>query len=158
MDFQISGLREEHFQHLNGADAGALAQHGVERVTVDAQPGYPCRVSLKDVDIGETVFLLNYEHLPHPSPFRSSHAIFVHEGSTQTFLEINRIPEMLRIRLLSVRAFDARGMMIDADIADGHHVEPVIDRMLSMESVDFLHLHNAKRGCFLARVDRAAGV
>ena len=158
MDFQISGLSEKRFQHLNGADSGVLAEHGVERTTVDVRPGYPCRVSLRDVDIGETVLLLNYEHLPHASPYRSSHAIFVHEGSTQAVSEINQIPEMLRLRLLSVRAFDTNGMMIDADIVDGHRVEPIIKRMLSIKPVEFLHLHNAKRGCFMAQVERARNV
>jgi hypothetical protein len=155
MNFQISGLDEGHFQYLFGQDAEELAKYGVERMTVVSQPGYPCRVSLKDVEIGETVLLMNYEHLPVASPYRSSHAIFVHEGSTRTIVDKNQIPEMLRSRLLSVRAFDQDGMMVDADIVDGHELEPVIERMLSMRSVSFLHLHNAARGCFLARLDRA---
>jgi hypothetical protein len=78
MNFQISGLDEGHFRYLFGQDAEELAKYGVERMTVESQPGYPCRVSLKDVEIGETVLLMNYEHLPVASPYRSSHAIFVH--------------------------------------------------------------------------------
>ena len=62
---------------------------------------------------------------------------------------------MIRIRLLSVRAFDADGMMVDADIVEGTEVQPMIERMLSLADVDFLHIHNAARGCFIARVDRA---
>jgi len=155
MSFQISGLDERQFHHLFGEIPEALANYGVERMTVDSQPGYPCRVSLKDIAIGETALLMNYEHLSALSPYRSSHAIFVHEGASRAIIDKNQIPEMLRIRLLSVRAFDAKGMMIDADLVDGHQLEPTIEHMLSMNSVDFLHLHNAKRGCFLARVDRA---
>ena len=154
MNFQISGLDEGLFQHLFGEVPEALSQYGVERMTVDSQPGYPCRVSLRDVEIGETVLLMNYEHLNALSPYRSSHAIFVHEGASRAIVDKNQIPEMLRIRLLSVRAFDAKGMMIDADVVDGHEVEPMIEGMLSIKSVSFLHLHNAKRGCFIARVDR----
>ncbi len=155
MNFQISGLDEGHFQHLFGQASEVLAKAGVERMTVESQPGYPCRVSLEDVDIGETVLLMNYEHLPGLSPYRSSHAIFVKEGASGATVGKNQIPEMLRIRLLSVRAFDANGMMIDADVVDGHDLEPTIKRMLSIESVDFLHIHNAKRGCFIARADTA---
>lgn len=155
MDFQISGLDEGYFQHLFGQAPEMLAQNGVERMTVQSQPGYPCRVSLKDVNIGEAVLLMNYEHLPTLSPYRSSHAIFVMEGARRAIVGQNQIPEMLRIRLLSVRAFDADEMMIDADVVDGHDLGPTIERLLSIESVDFLHVHNAKRGCFLARVDRA---
>ncbi|MDH3847826.1 MAG: DUF1203 domain-containing protein [Gammaproteobacteria bacterium] len=151
MNFQISGLHERHFQHLFGQTSEVLAKHGVERITVDSRPGYPCRVSLKDVNIGETVLLMNYKHLPALSPYRSSHAIFVMEGAKGAIFGKNHIPEMLRNRLLSVRAFDANEMMVDADVVDGLDLEPIIERMFSIELVDFLHIHNAKRGCFMAR-------
>ena len=81
----------------------------------------------------------------------SSQAIDVQAGASQAVVEQNEIPGMFRDRLLSVRSFDDAGMMIDADVVDGHQLEPVIDRMLSNESVDFLQLHNARRECFLAR-------
>lgn len=155
MNFQISGLDAGQFQHLFGQAADLLARHGVERVTVEEQPGYPCRVSLEDAEIGETVLLMNYEHLATPSPYRSSHAIFVREGAPAANVGENCVPGMLRVRLLSVRAFDSSGMMVDADIVGGHDLEQMIERMLAVKSVDFLHIHNAKRGCFMARVGRA---
>ncbi|MDH3551402.1 MAG: DUF1203 domain-containing protein, partial [Gammaproteobacteria bacterium] len=120
-------------------------------MTVDEKPGFPCRVSLQDVDIGKTVLLLNYEHQSAESPYRSSHAIFIQEWAKQANIGKNQIPEMLRVRLISVRAFDASGMMVNADIVDGSQLEGMIDRMFSIESVSYLHLHNAKRGCFAAR-------
>lgn len=155
MDYQVSGLDERDFDHLFGKSSEALAEHGVRRFTVDTQPGYPCRVSLQDAEIGETVLLMNYEHLHGPTPYRSSHAIFVREGAHRAMVDVNQVPEMLRVRLLSVRAFDGRGMMVDADVVEGHKLEPMVERMLSTESVSFIHLHNAKQGCFLARVDRS---
>lgn len=155
MCFQISGLDVDQFSHLFGKDLKALAKSGVERMIVDNKPGYPCRVSLQDADIGETVLLMNYEHQPALSPYRSSHAIFVREWAGQTKLGRNEVPEMLRHRMISVRAFDSSGMMVDADIVDGRQLESMIDRMLAIESVSYLHLHNAKRGCYTARVDQA---
>lgn len=155
MCFQISGLDVDQFSHLFGKDLEALAKSGVERLIVDNKPGYPCRVSLQDADIGETVLLMNYEHQPALSPYRSSHAIFVREWAGQTKLGRNEVPEMLRHRMISVRAFDSSGMMVDADIVDGRQLESMIDRMLAIESVSYLHLHNAKRGCYAARVDQA---
>jgi hypothetical protein len=62
---------------------------------------------------------------------------------------------MLRGRLLSVRAFDAACMMVDADAVAGVMLEPVIERLLAREDVAFLHVHFAKQGCYAARVDRA---
>ncbi len=155
MNFQISGLDEGRFQHLFDQAPEVLAKHGVERMIAESRPGYPCRVSLEDVNIGESVLLMNYEHLPGSSPYRSSHAIFVKEGASRAIVAKNQIPEMMRIRLLSVRAFDANEMMIDADVVDGRDLKSTIENMLSIESVDFLHIHNAKRGCFIARADRA---
>ena len=154
MNFQICGLNRGHFSHLFGKSAQDLAEYGVERVIVDEKPGFPCRVSLRDIDVGKPVFLMNYEHQSALSPYRSSHAIFVQEWANQADLGKNQIPEVLRIRLISVRAFDVSGMMVDADIVDGNELEGMIDRMFSIESVRYLHLHNAKRGCFTARVER----
>jgi hypothetical protein len=155
MNFQIRGLHEGQFSHLFGKDSQELAEAGVERMTVDSKPGFPCRVSLQDAEFGETVLLTNFEHQPALSPYRSSHAIFVREGAATTGLDENVIPEMLRIRLISVRAFNVDGNMVDADITSGQELEALIHRMLSCETAAYLHVHNAKRGCFLARVDRA---
>lgn len=155
MNFQICGLDIGQFSQLFGKDSRTLDEHGAERMTVDGNPGFPCRVSLQDAEIGETVLLMNYEHQPASSPYRSSHAIFVREGASQAVIRKNEVPEMLRIRLISVRAFDSAGMMVDADLVDGRYLESMIDRMFSIGSVSYLHLHNAKRGCFAARVDRA---
>ena len=154
MDFHICGLDNRQFSHLYGKDTEYLARHGVRRLTVDSKPGYPCRVSLRDVEIGEPVLLMNYEHHPGPSPYRSAHAIFVKEWAQTANLARNEVPEVIRTRLLSVRAFDALGMMVDADVVDGPGLEPLIDRLFSDDSVSYLHIHNAKPGCFAARVTR----
>ena len=154
MRFQISALRADEFSHLFGLDDESLAKNRARRMKVDSKPGYPCRVTLEDADIGESVLLLNYEHLAVDSPYRSTHAIFVREGATTCPPIVNKIPEQLRIRLLSIRAFDADGMMVEADVVPGQESEPVIRRLLKDPKVDYLHIHNAKPGCYAARVDR----
>jgi len=154
MGFRIVGLDSAQFHHLFGQDAAYLADHGVKRMTVESKPGYPCRVSLRDADVGDKVLLMNFEHQPAASPYRSSHAIFIREGASSVNPAENEVPEMLRSRLLSVRAFDSDDMMTAADVVEGRDVEPIIDDLLSDESVAYLHLHNAKRGCFVARVER----
>lgn len=158
MGFQIRGLHDGQFRYLFGKPAELLAEYGVERVVVDSEPGFPCRVSLRDAAVGESALLLNYEHQPALSPYRSSHAIFVREGAGEADLVINEVPEMMRIRLISLRAFDSAGMMLDADICEGARLEMSIDRLFSIQAVSYLHLHNAHRGCFMARVDRAEAV
>jgi len=156
MNFQISPLKADDFRHLFGQDEAALSRMGVQRFHVDAKPGYPCRISLADAEPGETVLLLNYEHLPVASPFRSAHAIFVRESAEEARLGVNEVPEQLRHRLISARAFDTHGMMIDAEISEGTSIESAIARLLDDPATDFLHLHYAIRGCYAAEVRRAA--
>lgn len=155
MPFRIAALSTEPFHHLFGADDATLEAAGARRMTVDSYPGFPCRISLQDAPIGETVLLLNYEHQPARSPYQSSHAIFVREFASQAQLEPGQVPEQLRRRLLSIRAFDEDDMIIDGDVVDGDAFERPALAMLAKTAVRYLHVHNAKHGCFAARVDRA---
>jgi hypothetical protein len=154
MSYVISGLPLEAFQPLFGLDDADLAARGVVRMTVTAKPGFPCRITLADAEPGETVLLLNHEHQPAATPYRSTHAIFVREAAEGTQVVRDAVPECLAGRLLSVRAFDADGMMTDAEVLEGAELEPLIARMFEDPAVAYLHVHNARRGCFAARVDR----
>jgi hypothetical protein len=154
MDFQISGLPLAGFRPLFALTDAELAERNIVRRIADERPGFPCRVSLRDADPGERVLLLNYEHLSVASPYRSRHAIFVREQATEAQLKVNEVPEVLTIRLLSVRAFDTAGMLRTADVVAGKELVPLINRMLGDRDVAYLHVHNAKPGCFAARIDR----
>ena len=155
MAFQISSLAQGGFAHLFDMSDAELAEQDAVRMRVDTRPGFPCRVSLEDAEIGEAVMLVNYEHLSVATPYRSSHAIFVRENAVAAVPPVNEIPESLRIRLLSIRAFDRGGMMRDADVVHGRELEAAIERLFENPAVEFLHVHNAKPGCYAARVDRA---
>lgn len=154
MGFRFSPLNIDRFRHLFGLDQKGLARYGVQRLVVNTNPGFPCRVSLCDADVGDEVLLLNYEHQAARNAFRSSHAIFVRESANQVVPESNQVPEMFRHRLLSVRAFDGSGTMVDADVTLGEQCESLIDKLLASESAAYLHVHNAARGCYLALVQR----
>jgi hypothetical protein len=154
LKFRISGLSAEPFRHLFGLPQQELARHGAVRYLVDAKPGYPDRIELRDVEPGQSVILVNYTHQPADSPYRSSHAIFVREGAEEPFDRVDEVPGSMRIRLLSLRAFDAKGMMLDADVIEGREIETVVARMFADPDVAYIHVHNAKRGCYAARIDR----
>lgn len=152
MQFRISGLPAEPFQHLFAlSDEELKRQGGVRRVAENS--GYPCRVSLTDAKAGDEVILVNYEHQDADTPYRSRHAVYVRKGEKR-YDAIGEIPEQLRKRLLSVRAFDASGMMIDADVIEGRLLEEMIGRFFANDAVAYLHLHYARPGCYAARVDR----
>lgn len=154
MSFRISGLPADLYAPLFTLSDAELALRGAVRRVADRTPGLPCRVSLADAEPGETVLLVHHEHQPAPTPYRSGHAVYVREGAAAARPGVGEVPEVLRRRLLSVRAFDAAGLMVDADVVEGAALEPVIDRMLARAAVAYLHLHNAKPGCWAARVDR----
>lgn len=154
MSYVIKGLDPAPFRRFYGSSDEALASEQVIRMTAESKPGFPCRVTLADAEPGEALLLLNFEHLPDASPYRSRHAIFVREGAETPALYIDEIPEQLATRLLSVRAFDRYAMMTNAEVIDGNALEPLIAAMFADSAVAFLHIHNARRGCFAARVDR----
>lgn len=155
MSFRITGLPAALFRPLYGLSDAALLARGVRRCVADRKPGFPDRIELRDAEPGETLLLLNYMHQPAANPYRASHAIFVREGAECTWDRIDEVPALLRSRLLSVRAFDADDLMIDADVVDGAALETLIERSFADRRAAYLHLHYARRGCYAARVERA---
>ncbi len=155
MSFRIRGLDPAPFAHFFGLADEDLAALGVTRFIADAKPGYPDRIEVRDVEPGEAVLLLNYKHQPARTAYRSSHAIFIREGAERAFDAVGAVPEVIRIRPISLRAFNAEGEMLDADLVDGAVIEPVIERVFANPGVAYLHAHYARRGCYAARIDRA---
>jgi Protein of unknown function (DUF1203) len=152
MTFRILGLPAENFTHLFALSDSELAAQGGVRRTVDGK--YPCRVSLTDSEPGEELLLINYEHHPVDSPYRMRFAIFLREGD-RTYDKVNEVPEQLRNRILAVRSFDAKAMMVANQLVDGNEIEPVLEKMLAPLNVDYLHVHFAAAGCYAAKVQRA---
>jgi hypothetical protein len=155
MNYTVSGLPIAPFQPLFGLDDAALAARGMVRMTADAKPGYPCRITLEDAEPGESLLLLNWRHLDVDTPYRADGPIFVRESALATRVVRNAIPEQQRSRLLSVRAYDAGGWMRSAEVADGTQLEALIAQLFAEPDVAYLHAHNARRGCYACRIDRA---
>src|SRR5664280_1774789 len=89
-----------------------------------------------------------YKRQPADTPYRASHAIFVREGAADAYDRVDDVPAVMRARLLSLRAFDADGMMLDADVVDGAAIEPLVARLFANANVSYIHAHYAKRGCY----------
>ena len=156
MAYSIAGLPVEPFKPFFGATEVELAKHHIVRVTADSPVGYPCRVLLEDARPGDTLLLVNHEYQSADTPYRGRHAIFVNEGATAPRTFVGEIPPVLSVRkAISLRAFDAGGMMIDAEVVPGAEVEACVLKMFANPTVAYLHAHNAARGCFAARIDRS---
>jgi len=156
MSFRIHGLPRAAYAGLIGLPDAELAARGAIRMTADRPHAFPCRVGLRDLEPGETAILLNHTHQPADTPFRASHAIFVGEGSAEADPAADEIPDVLARRTLSIRAFDAADMMVDADLAEGAEAQAaLIERLLAAPGTAYLDLHYARRGCWAARAVRA---
>lgn len=155
MRFKAIGLDPEQFLSWHGLNDDELQRAGARRRVADETPGFPCRISLEDAPQGERLILLPYEHHAVNSPYRAAGPIFVREHARKWNEEIGVVPPVLRTRLLSVRGYDAAGLMEDADVIPGEALQERIETMFANEQIDYLHVHFARRGCFACRIERA---
>ena len=96
----------------------------------------PCRHCLAEAQIGASMLLGSYHFgRPHgvywtPSP------IFLHAKPCERFEHADTVPEIVRNRLVSVRAYDADDMCIYelGDVCDGTDVERLLARSMHEES------------------------
>ncbi len=154
MTFRITGLNPASFRDLHVLPDDALAAKGVRRVRIENKHAAPCRISLDDAEVGESVLLLNYDHQPAQTPYRQQGPIFVRK-TEQRFDRAGVLPPALTRRTLSLRGFDIENMMIEADLVEGAEAAPLIERFFANPDVAYVHAHYARRGCYAALVERA---
>jgi len=155
INFQIKALPSEEFAELKGKNEQELVSAHAKWLTVDAEPGFPCRVSLMDAKIGERVLLLSYLYHNVKSAYKASGPIFIREHAIEGIWQVNEIPKMLRHRLQSIRAYDAENIMIGAETIHGEQLETAINNQFKNRDIDYIHIHNANPGCFNCSVHRA---
>lgn len=153
MTFRIQPLAYASFAPLFDLDDAELARRRIRRVAADA--GSPCRVSLVDATPGETLLLANWTHQPADSPFHASHAIFVRRDAVEADPALGEVPSALAVRMLSLRAFDAGGMIVDACLASGDALSDPLSALLDNARTEAVHIHFAAYGCYAARAVRA---
>ena len=152
--FLFVALAAERFAPLFAQTDRELAAIGARRMSVEEKSGTPCRVSLADAEVGETVLLVPFVHHDVDSPYRASGPIFVRRDAETARPVPGEVPAMFLHRLLSVRAYDAGAMMVDATVAPGTDLADVVGRLLANPDVHYLHVHNAAPGCFNCSVRR----
>jgi Protein of unknown function (DUF1203) len=153
--FRIVAADMAQFSPLFDRTDEELGALGARRMTVDKTPGFPCRVSLADAAVGETVILLPFVHHDVASPYRASGPIFVRRGATTAKLGPGEIPRMLEHRLLSVRAYDRDAILRKSEVVQGNELASAIEGFFGDERVSYLHIHNARPGCYNCSVVRA---
>jgi hypothetical protein len=155
--FRVSGISAEVLNEFRRLSDDELRQRNVFRYIADKKPGYPCRVSLVDAEIGESLLLLNFGHLIAATPYRSVGPIYVRELAHETYVRVDEIPEVLRApgRMLSVRAYDRNDMLAGAAVIGTAQTDQSIQEFFANPEVAYLHVHYAGPGCFACRIARA---
>ncbi|MGN6848463.1 MAG: DUF1203 domain-containing protein [Sphingomicrobium sp.] len=153
MTYRIRGLDPAPYKPLFGLSDEELADRGIVRMTV-TEPTFPCRVSLTDREIGESVLLLNHVSHDVANPYRATHAIFVTEGAEEAAEYVDRVPPVFERRVLSLRGFDSNGMMADAILTQAGEADAGIRKLFENPKIESIHAHNAVRGCFSAKIER----
>jgi hypothetical protein len=153
--FRLVALNKSLFEPLFRLNDEELSKRGMRRMTADEFPGYPCRVSLADAAVGEEVILLPYEHHAVDSPYRSGGPVFVRKAAETAWPAVNDIPKMFEHRLLSLRGYDLQGMMLRAEVFQGNELRQRILDFFGDAAIEYLHVHNAKPGCYNCLVRRA---
>lgn len=156
-NFQCIALDTALFSGYFEKSPAELAQLGAKQMMVDKKPGFPCRISLEDAEIGEEVLLLPYAHHAVASPYQASGPIFIRKEVEMAKPGVNEIPLMLQHRLLSVRGYDKDGLMVAAVVVEGRNLAASIAELFDNEQIEYLHLHNAKPGCYNCLVKRVPG-
>lgn len=154
MTYRIQGLDPAPFRPLFRMSDDALRERRARRVTA-AGPGFPCRVSLEEARNGEQLILVNHVSHDVETPFRASHAIYVREDATEAPLYEDALPPMLDHRRISLRAFDAEGMLIDGLVVEPGEGDAAVRDLFGRSDVAEIHAHTSAYGCFLARIERS---
>jgi hypothetical protein len=154
MTYRIKGIDPAPYRHLYGLSDEELAAYGAVRMIVSQKPSFPCRVSLIDRDIGESVLLLNHVSHEVANPYRASHAIFVAEAAEGAAEYVDQVPPVFASRVLSLRGFGKHGMMADALLTHAGEADAGIRQLFENPEIATIHAHNATRGCFSAKIER----
>lgn len=152
---QFHALPAERFAPLFLKPEAELSALRIRRVVADGRPVYPCRVSLQDAREGERLLLLPFEHHPVETPYRASGPIYVREAGEQALPAPGEVPELLRRRLLSLRAYGDDGLMRGAEVVQGTEVEAAAERLFEVRGTAYVHVHYALPGCYACRIERA---
>ena len=113
----------------------------------------PCRCLL-DASPGEILNLIAYDPSLADSItlYRGAGPIFIHTHNRGLFngdVLLERQPR----RLLLVRAYNEKHIMVAAEVAEGSKLERVAGGMLTDEKAKYINVHNAKPECFDIRVE-----
>ena len=153
-DFQVINIQNASIAHLFQLSEKEREEKGIVKLIADEKPGYPCRVSLEDAEVGEELWAFNYKHHDVNSPYKSSGPVFVRVNAIEANISRNEIPIILNHRLLSLRIYDYKTMMIDARTIEGKYLRETIQDLFTNKAAKYIQVHNSSPGCYNCQINR----
>jgi hypothetical protein len=141
---------------LERVRATLVDDSGNPAARVTAEGGEPLRCCLRDAREGEALLLFNYEPPIGPSPYREVGAVFACAAPCPGPAR-EGYPADWRKRPQVLRAYDARGWIVDAIHHDGRDPDAAIARLLGDPRAVQVHSRNVAYGCFMFAVTRTSG-
>ena len=117
---------------------------------------FPVRCCLRDVADAEDVLLVSVRPPSADSPYAAHSPVYVHREPCDGHGANGAMPEVLRNRLLSLRAYTAEHMITGTATEHGRHAARAIAELLADPRAEYVFVHFAGPGCYVCRVDRAA--
>jgi len=126
---------------------------GLQTVTVVSDGSYPCRRCLTRAAAGEHMLLLSYDPFTQHSPYAGPGPVYIHTEPCQRHRgAAGAMPAQVAGSLLSLRGYDERAMLVDADVVEAAQACARVRTLLD-DGAAFVHVHFARPGCFAFRVD-----
>lgn len=117
--------------------------------------GNPCRSCLRITPSGSRLILFAHRPFTASGPYAEIGPVFIHAEDCAPYAQPDRFPADFRPRRLTFRAYDMRGDIDDATVADGAGAETALERLFASEDVAEVHVRNPAWGCYDFRVVRA---
>ena len=157
MTYRIRGLDPAQFAGRFAMDDGALAAALSQRLTAQDQGYYPCRVTLEAAKPGEEILLTSFTNHSVDTPYRNTFAIYVRRNAEKAAEFVDRLPPVLRARPIALRGYTGEGALHRAELSLEDDVDAAVRDLLKDEDISYIDAHNAKHGCFAARIERYEG-
>ena len=148
MPFQITALPNELFSEYFSLSDIELAKRNAKWIIADSKPGYPCRSSLEDAEIGERILAISFNHLDVSSPYAATGPIFIRNQVATAKLLSGEIPQSFMNRTYSIRGYSQSDMMITSEIGVGADLADILEGTFEDDSVAYIHIHHAGPGCY----------
>ncbi len=125
-------------------------------IVADAERGGPCRHCLQDAAHGERLALGPYAPFYEPTAYSESGPIFIHSDGCAPFRG-DSLPQNYLPRRLILRAYDGRGWIHAAKVAEPGEFDEIVRELLADPAVSYLHVRHLAYGCYAFRVEREPG-